>query len=81
MAKGALVDSKEVEVEEASKEHYFEVSVTAPLALKLAPDGTFVVSYVSGEGELIADSLVLNVADFMSNKVNRRYEGVFEYFN
>ena len=43
--------------------------MTQWLATRLAPEARFVVSYVTKKGEVVADSLVLNVVDYMANKV------------
>ncbi|ESN94945.1 hypothetical protein HELRODRAFT_180052 [Helobdella robusta] len=70
LAKGLIIESKQMKFPSPQKEHIFSLEVTAELAIKLAPEARFVVSYVSPTGELIADSLSIPVADFFANKVS-----------
>lgn len=48
---------------------YKKVYISSRFVTKIAPEARFVVSYATASGELIADSMALNVVDYMINKV------------
>ena len=52
--------------------HYINIDVTQELATVWAPEARFLVTFVTAGNELVADSLALDVIDYMSNKVNTR---------
>ncbi|ESO03844.1 hypothetical protein HELRODRAFT_191784 [Helobdella robusta] len=70
LAKGLIVAGNQVKSVDSHTEHTFAVSVTAELAVKMAPEARFVVSYVTPDGELIADSLAIPVVDYFANKIS-----------
>ncbi|ESN94943.1 hypothetical protein HELRODRAFT_180050 [Helobdella robusta] len=70
LAKGLILANRRIDAGLAKKEHTFSVQVTPDLAIKLAPEARFVVSYVTSTGELIADSMAVTVADYFANKVS-----------
>ena len=57
-------------VERASKKvHHVKIDVTQDLVSKWAPEARFIVTFVTCHGELVADSLALDVIEYMNNKV------------
>ena len=69
MAKGILVKSETKKLNKPSVTHSFKICITEKFLVQLAPEARFSVSIVTADGELIYDSLAINVENYFLNKV------------
>ncbi|ESN94934.1 hypothetical protein HELRODRAFT_180041 [Helobdella robusta] len=70
MAKGQLIRSETKKFKKPLNTQTFSIDITKDLAVQLAPEARFSISIVTENGELIYDSLAVNVVDYFINKVS-----------
>ena len=69
LSKGMLILSKYIHLEKASRENTVDITFNSSIAQKLSPSARVVVWYLTGDNEVITDSLDFNVEGVFSNEV------------
>jgi Alpha-2-macroglobulin bait region domain len=70
LSKGNIVSSDTVTSSNPRSDHEFKLTFTEAMAQLLMPRARLVTWAVTGTGEMISDSLEVNVAASFSNKVS-----------
>ncbi|KAK2183567.1 hypothetical protein NP493_304g01028 [Ridgeia piscesae] len=74
LSKGMLILSKYIHLEKASRENTVDVPFNSSIAQKLSPSARVVVWYLTGNNEVITDSLDFNVEGVFSNEVSLSFD-------
>ena len=69
VAKEVVVMSRTLNLRTSKTSFDFDIKFTEINTLRIAPQAKFIVWYVTEKGELIADSIAVNVQDYFINKV------------